>query len=134
MAGSPIYRPDALAAGTGCLSEDPNTQVAETPQALAEQLAQLPRSTVVEPPTSVQAFGRDAVHLQVLIDNDCGGDEGYRVAETIRGGHGITFGQTATGAVVDFWVVDINGVGVVLDAWHDEAASSELIDKIGRDP
>jgi hypothetical protein len=130
--GIGIYRPDALAAGTGCASEEPNTQVAETPQALAEQLAQLPRSSVTQPPTSVQAFGGDAVHLQVRIDNDCGDDDGYRIAETVRGSHDISFGETTTGAVVDFWVVDINAVGVVVAAWHDGDASRDVVDEVAR--
>jgi len=130
--GVAVYRPTALAAGTGCLSDEPNSDLPGSPQALAQQLAQLPRSTVVEPPTPVQAFGRDAVHLQVRIDNDCGADEGYRLAETVRGSHGISFGVSPAMVVVDFWVVEVQGVPVVIDTWHDEAASSGLVDEVDK--
>lgn len=129
--GVGVYRPTALAAGTGCISDEPNTDVRETSRALAKQLAQLPRSTVVQAPTPVQAFGRDAVHLQLRIDNDCG-DEGYRVAETLRGGHGISYGLIPKKVVIDFWVVDVAGVPVVVDMWHEDDASTQLVDQIAR--
>ena len=33
---------------------------------------------------------------------------------------------------MDFWVVDLDGTPVVVEMWHDEDASSELLDKIAR--
>ena len=116
MAAWPSTGPLALAAGTGCLSDELNTDVAGTSQALAEQLAQLPQSTVIQPPTPVQAFGRDAVHLQVRIDNDCGATRGTASPRRVRGSHGISYSVSpANGVVVDFWVVDVDGVPVVVD-------------------
>ena len=45
--GVAAYQPLALAAGSGCTGDDPNTNVGQTSEALVQQLAQLPRSTVV---------------------------------------------------------------------------------------
>jgi len=129
--GVAVFQPLALAAGTGCVSEEPNREVAETAPVIAQQLAQLPRSTVEQAPTPVQAFGHDAVHLRVRIDKDCGA-EGYRLAETVRGSHGISYGFGSNEAVVDFWVVDVDGVPVVVDAWHDGDTPDELVDQIAR--
>jgi hypothetical protein len=87
--GVSAYRPMALAAGTGCTGDAPSLDVGETPQALAQQLARLPRSTVGQPATPVRAFGHDALHLQLRVDTACPANQGYRVAETPRGSHGI---------------------------------------------
>ena len=62
--GVAAYQPLALAAGSGCTGDDPNTNVGQTPEALVQQLAQLPRSTVVQPPKPTEAFGHDAIHLR----------------------------------------------------------------------
>ena len=71
--GVAVYKPLGLAAGTGCGSDNKlNTNLGDTPQSLAQQLAQLPQSTVLQAPTPVQAFGRDAVHLRLRINNNCG--------------------------------------------------------------
>ena len=72
-AGVAVYRPQALAAGSGCNGDNPNSDVGETSPALARQLAQLPRSTVVQAATQQRAFGRDTVHLRLRIDDRCTG-------------------------------------------------------------
>jgi len=130
--GVATYQPLALAAGSGCTGDDPNTNVGQTSEALVQQLAELPRSTVLRAPKTTEAFGHDATHLRVRIDNDCPGDQGYRVAETHRGSHGINYSVSPKDVVMDFWVVDLDGTSVVVEMWHDEDASSELLDKIAR--
>ena len=112
----------------------PNTDLGDTPQALAQQLAQLPQSTVLQAPTPVQAFGHDALHLRLRITNDCpaAGEALPRVAETPRGSHGISYSYDPKTVVIDFWVVDLDGVPVVVDAWHHDDASSELVDRIAQ--
>jgi hypothetical protein len=130
--GVSAYQPMALAAGTGCTGDAPSQDVGDTPQALAQKLAQLPQSTVVQPPTPVQAFGHDAVHLQLRITPDCPQREGYRVAETPRGSHGINYSDDLKDVVIDFWVVDLDGVPVVVDAWHHDDASSGLVNRIAQ--
>jgi hypothetical protein len=126
-----VYQPLALAAGRGCATDKPNTKVDKTPQKLAQQLAHLPRSTVVQPPTPVLAFGHPAVHLRLRINQDCGAGV-YRVAQTPRGGHGITYGSNPGKVVIDFWVVDVGGAPVVVDVWHGTDASSDLVSQIAR--
>ena len=107
--------------------------VGETTQALAQQLAQLPQSTVVQPATPVQVFGHDAVHLQLRIAAETARTtEAYRVAETPRGSLGISYSDDLKDVVIDFWVVDLDGVPVVVDTWHEDDASSELVDRIAR--
>ena len=130
-----VYRPLALAAGTGCDTDKPNTKVAKTRHKLAQQLARLPWSTVIQAPTPVLAFGLPAVHLRLLINQQCGAGV-YRVADTPRGGHGITYTSTYTGTakavVIDFWVVEVAGVPVVVDIWHDADAPRQLVGRIAR--
>ena len=130
--GVAAYGPLALAAGSGCTGDRPNTNVGQTSEALVQQLAQLPRSTVVRPAKATEAFGHDATHLRVRIDNDCPEGQGYRVAETHRASHGINYSVSPRDVVMDFWVVDLDGTPVVVEMWHDEDASSELLDKIAR--
>ena len=128
--GVAVYSPLGLAAGTGCVSDDKlNTNLGDTPQSLAQQLAGLPQSTVLQAPTPVQAFGRDAVHLRLRINNNCGAGW-YRVAETILGAHGITY-DPVRAVVIDFWLVD-EGRPVVIETWHEVHSPSELVDQIAR--
>ena len=127
--GVAVYSPLGLAAGTGCRSDNKlNTNLGDTPQSLAQQLAQLPQSTVLQSPTPVQAFGSDAIHLRLRIDNNC--SDVYRVAETIRGAHGITY-DPVRAVVIDFWLVDEGGP-VAIETWHEINSPSELVDQIAR--
>ena len=128
--GVAVYSPLGLSAGTGCVSDNKlNTNLGDTPQSLAQQLAQLPQSTVLQSPTPVQAFGRDAVHLRLRINNNCGPGV-YRVAQTTRGAHGITY-DPVRAVVIDFWVVDQGGP-VVIETWHEINSPSGLVDQIAR--
>jgi hypothetical protein len=126
-----VYQPVALAAGTGCLNDRVNDNLEDGPQALAQQLTGLPASTVVQAPTPVQAFGRPAVHLRLRITPDCGRGI-YRIAMTLRSGHGISYGDSSRAVVVDFWVLEIRGTRVIVDTWHQDGASGRLIRQIAR--
>jgi hypothetical protein len=125
-----VYQPTALAAGTGCLGDTPNRHVSQSPAKLAQQLAQLPRSSVVQSPTPERAFGRDVVHLRLRIKDDCR-DE-YRLAETMTGDHSISYGKTPHKVDIDFWVTEVGGYPVVVDTWHTAGASRPLVDQIAR--
>ena len=131
-AGLGVYEPSALAAGTGCSGDAPNFAVGETPRALADQLAQLPRSTVVQPVTATEAYGHDAFHLRLEIADDCPEGQAYRVAETPRGSRGISYSIVPETVVMDFWVLDLDGVPVVVDAWHQSDASADLLDQVAQ--
>ena len=130
--GFAVYRPWSLGAGSGCESDPPKTDLGESPRALAKDLANLPRSTVVQPIEPTEAWGYDAQHLRLRIQEDCGFDALYRVAETPRGTRGINYGYGSTGVVIDFWVLDVDGATVVVDAWHQVGASVGLVDKVTR--
>jgi hypothetical protein len=129
--GVAVYQPLTLAAGTGCLKTQPNRQIAETPQKLAQELAHLPRSTVLQPPTAVQAFDRTAVHVRLRIDQDCPGSV-YRVAMTARGGHGISFGDMYKPVFIDFWVEAVGGTPLVVETWYQAGAPSQMLNQIDR--
>lgn len=128
FAGVGVYQPRALAAGRGCL-EDPTTPVlARTPRRLANQLARLPRSTVLAAPAPTRANGWEAQHLRLRIGVECA--DYYRVAETPGGERGITYtapGAIAEDVVIDFWVLDVDGALVVVDEWHNVGASDALV-------
>lgn len=130
--GFGVYRPDALAGGSGCTGDDSVIEPATTPESLAQQLAALPGSTVVQPVSSTEMLGRDALHLRVRIPQDCPMNEGYRVAETPRGSRGISYAYASPqpDVVVDFWVMEEAGVPVVLDSWHEAGASKVLLDEV----
>ena len=128
--GFGVYRPDALAAGSGCNGDVTNSNVGENPQSLAGQLAQIPHSTVVQPATPTQLSGHDALHLRLRITGECPVDQWYRVAETPRGSRGVTYGDAPATVTIDFWVVDLDGVPVVVDSWYQQGASADLVDRI----
>ena len=128
-AGFGAYQPEVLAAGTGC-EDDVTTLVRKTPDRLAEQLARLPRSTVLQEPARTELFDRPATHLRLRIDVDC--PTYYRVAHSAAGTRGITYapiGPTAVDVVIDFWVLEVGGVPLVVDQWHDVDAPSGLVDR-----
>jgi hypothetical protein len=126
VGGIAIYQPIALAAGTGCLSDLPDTNVAETPAQLAQQLARLPQSTLVQSPATSQASGRTVVHLSVRVNQQrC---YIYRVAETLHGNHGISFGPDPV--LLNFWVQSLGGIPVVIETWWEDNAPRQLRDQI----
>ncbi|HYH72452.1 MAG TPA: hypothetical protein VD764_04500 [Nocardioides sp.] len=129
-AGVGVYQPWALASGNGCHTDATIAPLARTPAALAAQLAELPRSTVLQEPEPARMLGLDAVHLRLRIDVDCPGY--YRVAHAAGGTRGITYtpyGFPASDVVIDFWVLDVNGAVVVIDEWHNVDAPSRVVDR-----
>jgi hypothetical protein len=131
-AGLGVYEPSALAAGSGCSGDAPSADLGQSPRALADQLAGLPASTIVQPVTRTEAYGRDAFHLRLRIADDCPDGQAYRVAETPRGSRGISYSMVPETVVMDFWVLDLAGVPVVVDTWHQSDASADLVDRVSR--
>ena len=127
-AGVGIYRPLSLSDGSGCSGDGQGRHAAETSQGLARQLARLPQSTVVQPPTPTEAFGHDALHLRLRINDICPIDQVYSVAWTAKGYRGISYSDVPKDVVIDFWVVDLDGTAVVVDLWHQIDASSDVVD------
>ena len=102
-AGLGRHRPSALAAGSGCIGDAPIANLRQSPRALAQGLARLPESTLVQPVTPAEAYGYDAFHLRLEIADDCPEGQGYRVAETPRGSRGISYSNIPETVVIDFW-------------------------------
>ena len=129
-AGVGVYQPSAVAGRTGCTSswESQSRDAGETPQDLARQLTRLPRSTVLQPPTPTEAFGRDTIHLKLRINDNCPVPENYQVAED----RGITYSNLAQDIVIDFWVLDLGGAPVVVDMWHQSGSSVQLMDRVAQ--
>lgn len=131
--GFGVYQPRSLAAGTGCV-DDPSTTIAATgADELAGQLARLPRSEVLLAPASTRAFGYDAVHLRLRVDPDC--RSYYRVADAAGGDRGLTYpgvDDVVVDVVIDFWVVDLDGMAVVVDQWRDIDAPEGIVDRATR--
>ncbi|KRF35335.1 hypothetical protein ASG94_14645 [Nocardioides sp. Soil805] len=126
--GFGVYEPVRLAAGTGCVDDRRMVMSEDTPDAVARQLAGLPRSEVLQAPARTEAFGRSAVHLRMRIDAEC--LNWYRVAETERGARGITYtapGVAALNVIIDFWVMGVDGTPVIVDQWRNADAPAEIV-------
>ncbi len=89
--GVGVYQPSALAARSGCDGDLVTSNVEGSPSSLAQQLTTLPGSTVLQPAKPTELLGRYAFHAQVSIPQSCPMHSYYRVAETPRGGRGITY-------------------------------------------
>jgi len=135
FAGIGAYQAESVAAG--CKAEA-GLKPATEPQQLAAQLAQMPRSEVVQQPTSTTAFGYDALHLRMRVDAKCGDPAAYyQVANQVAaaGGHarGISYFDNRDAVsgivIIDFWVVDVDGTTVVVDMFHTEDAPKTLVDQ-----
>jgi hypothetical protein len=126
-AGVGVYQPEALAGAAPCSGDWQSRDASRSPQALARQLGRLPWSALVQPPTPTEAFGHDAIHLRLRVDDRCPRGEYYQVAHGPAGSRGITYGHPAREVLIDFWVVDLDGTTVVVDLWHQVDASTELV-------
>ena len=130
FAGLGVYLPESVAGG--CLMAAGLEEAATTPRQLVQQLLRMPRSEVVEQPARTEAFGGSAVHLRLRIDAACDGGAYYQVAETPTGGRGISYldeppRDEPRMVIIDFWVMDVDGVAVVVDRFHLEDAPHDLV-------
>ena len=127
MAGVGVYQPKLLAGGTGCTGSWRGRAPGATPLEMARQLTRVPRSEVVQRPTATRAFGHDALHLRLRINDHCPMDEYYRLAETSSGDRGISYADEPQVVDIDLWVVDVDGTAVVVDMWrHADTPSVQL--------
>lgn len=125
FAGIGVYHPESVAGG--CQMVAGLEPAAVEPQQLAQQLAQLPRSEIVQQPTPTKTLGRSAVHLRLQVDAACADGAAYLVAQD----RGISyFDKSPAGpaiVTIDFWVLDVNGTTVVVDMFHTEDAPTSLV-------
>ena len=69
------------------------------------------------------------------IPQTCPAPQYYRVAETPRGGRGITYDRrdaTMPPVIMDFWVMELEGKPLVVDTWHQQGASADLVRRIAQ--
>jgi hypothetical protein len=133
--GVAAYQPLALAAASGCDDDLVNSNVEGSPLSLARQLAALPGVTVLQPAEPSELLDRYAVHVQIKIPQTCPEPQYYRVAETPRGGRGVTYDrpdQTWPPVVMDFWVMELAGKPLVVDTWYQQGSSAELVRRIAQ--
>ena len=133
FAGIGVYQPTAVASGSGCVADEVTSDLGPSPRRLAHQLAELPRSTILEEPSPTHVFGHDGFHLRLQIRVQC--PSYYRVAATPGGDRDITYpvaGWSAEDVIIDFWVIDVGGALVVVDEWHNADASDSLVEQAAR--
>lgn len=130
--GVGVYRPAQVAAASACERSWQGSEAAATPIRLARQLARLPMASMVEAPSPTKAFGRDAVHLRMRIDQACPGIDNYLVLDTPLGHRGITYTYVVKAVLIDFWVLDVQGTTVVVDRWHNLDAPRRLLEQVTR--
>lgn len=133
--GLGILEPQTLAGGrSGCTVDGwqpaHTRKAAGTPAAVARQLARLPRSSVVQPPSRTEAFGHHAVHVALEVDGDCG-EEIYLLAEADTGPWGISYSAVQK-VMLDVLVVDVGGTPVIVASWRHPEASPELVEELAR--
>ena len=127
FAGIGVYHPESVAGG--CKMVAGLETAAVQPQQLAQQLAQMPRSDVLQQPTSTNAFGRSALHLRLRVDAACGAGVAYLVTDE-RGISYFDKNPEVSGIVlIDFWVMEVDGTTVVVDKFHTEEAPQTLVDQ-----
>ena len=110
--GVGVYQPSALAAGSGCDGDLVTSNVEGSPSSLAQQLTTLPGSTVLQPAKPAELLGRPRLSRPGEDPSVLSQAQYYRVAETPRGGRGITYDrpdQTEPPVVMDFWVMELEG-------------------------
>lgn len=133
-AGVAFYVPIEVPTGDDCV--DPRMRLAASNmERLVGQLSRLPGSTVTKTATPVDAFGHvDGRHLRVRVDTACAPD-GYLVASTPAGSHGISYEHPGTSSdvvIVDFWVFDLDGTATVVERWTQVGGSPELAEQVSR--
>jgi hypothetical protein len=125
FAGIGVYHPDSVAGG--CQMVAGLEPAAVEPRQLVQQLAQMPRSHILQQPTPAKALGRGALHLRLQVDAACSGGAAYLVADD-RGISYFDEGQAGSGVVIiDFWVLDVNRTTVVVDMFHTKDAPRSLV-------
>lgn len=82
-----------------------------TPSDVAAAIATIPRATVLEPPQPATKWGTTAVHVQLeVLQTACRNGREFWILDTARGGESIR----NVHAVLDFWVVEVDGQVLVV--------------------
>jgi hypothetical protein len=128
--GLDVFQARALAGGSSACSDDTwfarSRQPDETALGLSRQLELLPGGTLIQPLTPTTAFGYDAFHLRVRVNNGCPAGQAYLVAEA-DSDFGVNYSDVPKDVVIDFLVVDVEGTPIVTALWHEVGSSSHVV-------
>ena len=137
-----VYEPVAIAGSRPCDSSSaPVDQLPPdaTVYDVVGRLRDLPQFTGVEVPTLVSAYGQDTIHLRMQADSlRCEAGDQYNLAD-INGGHGLGTTDGWDGdsdvdlgrkVVIDFWVFDLDGQNIVVEARHEGNPSEEMMSQL----
>ena len=134
-----VYQPYDLAGPDPCDADGASVRVAPdaTTDEVVRLLATLPQFAVVDGPHTLTAFGREARYLQVVADPvTCPPVDGvqYNLAD-IYGGDGRSVGgdsdiDPAQRVLIRFWVVDLAGKPVVVEARQEGNPEQVLVDRL----
>ena len=129
-AGFGAYQPEVLAAGTGCEDDVTTPVVGKTPDRLAQQLAGLPRSTVLQEPCTHGAVRPSRHPPAAPHRRRLPGLLPRRPLGRRHAGDHLLHGRSApVDVVIDFWVLDVGGEPLVIDQWHNVDAPPDLVDQ-----
>lgn len=111
------------------------------------RLSDLPQFTVAEGPTVVPAFGRETIHLRIQADSlrcEAAASGDQYVLAGIFGGDGLgTYGNLlptrsegestldpGRRVVVDFWVLDLDGQNIVVEARQEGSPTAATVTQL----
>jgi len=106
---------------------------ASTSRALAQQFAELPSTQLVQPVTRTQAFGHEAFHLRIQVNDNCGERGGYPVFTSSLGLMAVSYRDQSDDlfrTLVDLLVVDLDGTPVVAYYWYEKGADPALVAEV----
>ena len=137
-----VYEPVAITTSEPCDSgsaPDDNLPPNATVDDVVGRLRDLPQFTVIEVPTLVSAYRQQTIHLQVQADSlRCEAGDQYNLADINGGyGQGTTEGWDGDSdvdlgrkVVIDFWVFDLDGQTIVVEARHEGRPSAAMVKQL----
>lgn len=133
--GIAVFRPLAFARADGCGDWSGGSRTAgRTTDRVARQVATLPSATVLQAPSATVAFGHEAVHVRVRVDDSTCPSVYNWAADTLGSGHSLSyyydFERENRQAVVDALVVDVDGTPIVAALFHHSDATPEVVAEI----
>ena len=134
-----VYQPDAFAGPQPCGVHGAGTTVAPeaTMDDVARLLTTLPQFAVLEGPRALPAFGRDTRYVKVRADRvSCTMVRGarYQLADIYWGDGFDSGGESAIEpgrpVLIEFWVLELEGKPVVVEARQEGRPESAMIDRL----
>ena len=134
-----VYLPREFASGAPCSEATTKIARGASPDEVVRALVDHPQLAVVDGPRALSAFGRDTRYLQMQADRmSCPDVEGaqYNLGD-LYGGDGLQPGAAARidfdrPVFIEFWVVDLEGEPVVVEARQEGAPDASMVERLDR--